>query len=394
MRSLSSEGMESGLSLIFRRQEMSENSRPWRTGAARILRGTGVSVFIQALGSARGEWRIVDPPEIVGKSPTIRTLLEKVALLAGSDVPVLIEGESGTGKELVARALHRLGSRRDRPFLAINSGGLTDSLLESELFGYQRGAFTGAHGEKPGLVEAADQGTLFLDEVGDLSPSAQTRLLRVLQEGEILRVGGVGPKRVDVRIISATHRCLEEEVQRGRFRLDLYYRLRVVALPVPPLRERAEDIPILVRHFLDRYSAAYPPSLEPAALDLLLKYPWPGNVRELENEVRRVITLLGQGRVIPPEILSTRIRKYPEQPPGEGSLKSLVSRYEAMVIRETLDRYAWNKTRAAIALGVSRQSLIRKVSRYGLDGRLRTGASRSRILPSQGSTGESDPRRC
>ncbi len=296
----------------------------------------------------------------------MRALLEKVALLAKSDVPVLIEGESGTGKELVARALHDAGERRHRPFLAINSGGLADGLLESELFGYHRGAFTGAHGEKPGLVEVAHRGTLFLDEVGDLSPQAQTRLLRVLQEGEVVRLGGTGPMRVDVRILSATHKRLEEEVRRGRFREDLFYRLRVVTVRVPPLRERREDIPALVRHFLRRHAPGPPPPLDPETVELLVRYPWPGNVRELENEVRRALTLLADRRVIHPELVSMRIRNDPGNPHTGSSLKDRMSRYEAMVIREALDRYSWNKTRAALALGVSRQSLIRKVARHGL----------------------------
>ncbi len=306
---------------------------------------------------------------MIGTSAVMRALMEKVLLLAGSDVPVLIEGESGTGKELVARALHDAGERRGRPFLAINSGGLADGLLESELFGYQRGAFTGAHGEKPGLVEVAHRGSLFLDEVADLSPRAQARLLRVLQEGEVLRLGGTSPRRVDVRIISATHKRLEDEVRVGGFREDLFYRLRVVSVYVPPLRERTEDIPDLVQHFLDRYARTRPPSMDPQAMDLFSRYPWPGNVRELENEIRRALTLLGDGRTIHAGLISERIRRDPGRLQTGSTLKDRVSRYEAMVIRETLDRYAWNKTRAARALGVSRQSIIRKVARYGLGGK-------------------------
>ena len=298
----------------------------------------------------------------------MRQLLDQIALLARSDVPVLIEGESGTGKELVARALHRWGRRRECPFLAINSGGLTDSLLESELFGHQRGAFTGAYAEKPGLVEAADGGTLFLDEVADLSAAAQSRLLRVLQEGEILRVGSVDARCVDVRILSATHKCLEEEVARGRFRHDLLYRLRVVVVHVPALRERPEDIPALTRHFLGKHAPENPPVLERQTSLLLKSYPWPGNVRELENEVRRAISLLGDGTAICPGLLSERVREQGDRLRTRGSLKERVCRYEALVIRETLDRYGWNKTRTAVALGVSRQSLIRKVSLYGLRG--------------------------
>jgi transcriptional regulator with PAS, ATPase and Fis domain len=323
----------------------------------------------------------------------MRKLLDRVSLLAQSDVPVLIEGESGTGKELVARALHNLGERRHFPFLAINSGGLTDSLLESELFGHQRGAFTGADREKPGLVEVADRGTLFLDEVGDLSAPAQARLLRVLQEGEILRVGGVGPTRVDVRVLSATNKCLEEEVESGRFRHDLFYRLSVVALRVPRLRDRAEDIPALVRHFLRKYAGSRPPSVDPDAEDLLGRYRWPGNVRELENEVRRVLSLLDGRHTVSPDLLSSKIRNEFTPAARDGLLKEQVSRYEAMVIHEALDRYGWNKTRAAAALGVSRQSLIRKVARYGLnEAGLGERPVPSRFVPRE-RTGQPDSRK-
>ena len=326
---------------------------------------------------------------IVGRSAVTRALLERIELVSRSEVPVLIEGESGTGKELVARALHENGPRRAFPIVALNCGALSDSLLESELFGYHRGAFTGAHGEKPGLVEAAHRGTLFLDEVGDLSTHAQTRLLRVLQGGEVIRLGGLGPKRVDVRILSATHRCLEDEIRRGRFRQDLYYRLRVVSIRVPPLRERAGDIDALVGHFLGRYAPDAPPEVEAEAMARLAAYPWPGNVRELENEVRRAVTLHGRRGVIGPEVLSPRIRDHAAGTPRGTTLRERISRFEAIVIREALDKYEWNKTRAARALGLSRQSLIRKVSRYGLarpqapspGGRVRAGRAAERSGP-------------
>jgi two-component system response regulator HupR/HoxA len=287
---------------------------------------------------------------------------------------VLIHGESGTGKELVARALHASSPRHCGPFLAINCGGLPDTLLESELFGYRRGAFTGADADKPGLVEAAHGGSLLLDEVADLSPTAQTKLLRVLQEGEVLRLGGVVKSRVDVRVLAATHKSLEEEVREGRFRQDLLYRLWVVGLEVPPLRARAEDIPLLVEHFLERYGDGRRPGIAAGTLDFLGRYSWPGNVRELENEVRRALALLGDGTEITPDLLSERVRTGVAIAPAT-SLKERMSRYEAGVLRETLEQYSWNKTRAARALGVSRQSLIRKVARHRL---LRPGGPRPR----------------
>ncbi len=234
------------------------------------------------------------PDGLVGASPPIREVQRMIDAVAYSSTTVLITGESGTGKELVARALHARSPRRAHPFVALNCGALTETLLESELFGHVKGAFTGAQRDQKGLFDAADGGTIFLDEIGDIPLSTQVRLLRVLQEGEIKRVGSADPVKVDVRVIAATHRDLPRLVKSGRFREDLFYRLNVINIPLPPLRERVEDVPLLAYHFLRRYSERLGKrvrTLAPEALELLCGYRWPGNVRELENAVERAVVL-------------------------------------------------------------------------------------------------------
>ena len=254
---------------------------------------------------------------ILGSSPAMERLFSLMGKLARSDAAVLIQGQTGTGKELVARAIHYNGQRASKPLVTQNCAALAETLLESELFGHKRGAFTGATEDRKGLFEIADGGTVFLDEIGETSPAVQVRLLRVLQEGEIKPVGATRTRKVDVRVLSATNRDLEEEVREGRFREDLFYRINVFTLNVPPLSERRQDIPALAQHFLERYAeklAVTPPALTPEALDLLLRYPFPGNIRELENELERAVTLVADGEPITTDLFSERVRGAPEGP--------------------------------------------------------------------------------
>jgi len=285
---------------------------------------------------------------------------------AGDTYGVLVEGESGTGKELIATALHRHSGRSGARFVAVDCGSLTDTLLESELFGYARGAFTGAVGEKKGLFEEASGGTIFLDEIGDIGAPMQAKLLRVLQEYEIKRVGGQEWIKVDVRVVAATNRNLEELVRRGSFREDLFYRLKVVTITLPPLRERREDVPLLAEHFLRRYAERNqkPIShLTDEAMVLLMDYPWPGNIRELEHCIERAVAL-ASGTVLTPEDLAPELRSTVEATLHRGSptLEEVKRRYLAHVLAET----GGNISRAATILGVDRRSLYRMLRRYGL----------------------------
>ncbi len=314
-----------------------------------------------------------DYSQIVGRSAGIRqvlTTLDKVTML---NVPVFIEGESGTGKELVARALHFNSPRKERPFVTENCSAIPETLIEKVLFGHVRGAFTGADRDAPGLFEQADGGTLFLDEVGDMSPEMQKKILRVLEEGEVRRVGGKRMVKVDVRIVCATNRDVDRLREEGRFREDLYWRLVVVRIRMPPLRDRTEDIPLLVDHFLDLHSREMGiprKPLEAGALDLLVRYPWPGNVRELGNEMRRAIALAGDRITV--ETLSERIRSAPPVPSAAWSegrtLREVVEEVEKAAIAAELARHGGNKTRAAAALGLSRLGLRNKMERYGIPG--------------------------
>ncbi len=327
--------------------------------------------------------------EIVGRGPAMLTLLRQVDRVAATSVPVLFEGESGTGKELMARALHHSSDRASAPFVAENCAALPDTLLENELFGHERGAYTGAESVATGLFERADGGTLFLDEVGDMSPSLQTRLLRVLQEGEVRRVGGSTVHKVDVRVVAATNRDLLAMVQESRFREDLYYRLAVVKIRVPPLRERREDVPALVGHFLETFSeTGLPIRCTDEALDALLQHSWPGNIRELQNEIRRS-SALSRG-MIDVDSLSPEVREarpaVPEMVSDPMShlrgrdLRSLVAEVEIRVLRSVLDDQNGNITRTARAVGLSRLGLRKKMQRYGLQ---RDGQSEGREGRSQ-----------
>jgi len=305
---------------------------------------------------------------ILGSHPAMVELYKLVFRVAGTKSPVLIEGESGTGKELLARTIHVQSPRRGRPFVAVNCTSLSESLLESELFGHVRGAFTGAVERRPGLFLEANRGTIFLDEVGDMSLSMQAKLLRVLQEQEVKPVGGSETVPVDVRIVAATHRNLGAMVAERRFREDLYYRMRVVALRVPPLRERREDIPILAEHFLARFGALSGRSISgftEGAMAALQAYSWPGNVRELENVVDRAVALT-PGGVVGVEDLSEEMRAVSANAPHElsGETASLDDVIRRHVLR-VLEAAGGNKAEAARRLGVPRRSFYRMLQRYG-----------------------------
>jgi transcriptional regulator with GAF, ATPase, and Fis domain len=309
--------------------------------------------------------------EIVTASPKMFKVLEMVDKVVESTVPVLIESESGTGKELIARAIHFNGPRAKERFVSENCAAIPANLLESEFFGYERGAFTGASQSKPGLFELAHNGTLFLDEIGDLPLALQSKFLRVLQNGEIRRVGGSKVITVDVRIVSATNQNLHDLIRQGRFREDLYYRLNVITIRLPPLRERKEDIPLLISHFIQaiaKRTGAPPRELAPEALEMLARYDWPGNVRELENEIERMAAL-SQDR-IGDDLVSEGIRKVALQVSRYGgrSLRDIIGKavedLEEEVIRSTLQEHAWKKTTTATILGISRPTLDSKIDRY------------------------------
>ncbi len=308
-----------------------------------------------------------DMPELIGRSPAWREVMGLLPRAAGSGLPVLVLGETGTGKELVARAIHHLSARRRAAFVAHNCGATPDSLIESELFGHARGAFTGAVADRAGLFDAAQAGTLFLDEIGDASALLQMKLLRVLQEGEARRVGETRTRQLDVRIVSATHRRLEEGLERGVFRTDLYYRLNAVRVHLPALRERGDDVLRLARAFMARAAAARgtPPPEPDAALTAHLRaYPWPGNVRELCNACAYAVHVGGA-------LERAGLEHWPE--PGfvpaadrAAGLHAETRALEERRLREALTRTRGNKTRAARALGLSRQGLLKKLRRYGL----------------------------
>jgi transcriptional regulator with PAS, ATPase and Fis domain len=313
---------------------------------------------------------------IIGASQPMQVLYALLDRVARSESTVLIQGENGTGKELVARAVHNGSSRTGGRFVVTNCSAFNDNLLDSELFGHKRGAFTGAVADKPGLFEIADTGTFFLDEIGDMSPALQVKVLRVLQEGTFNRVGDTETRKVDVRIIAATNRDLKTMVERGQFREDLYYRINVINLTLPSLRERKDDIPVLVDYFLDKHRRTGGGHLKRLSDECVLRmatYPWPGNVRELENEIERLVVLSGDDPVIAEELLSPRIRHHAapveeervDLPPG--SLPEAVEALERRMILDALRRNRWNKTRASAELKVSRRNLIRLVQKYGLD---------------------------
>jgi two-component system response regulator AtoC len=311
--------------------------------------------------------------ELLGKSEPMKLLFATIAKAAPFKTTVLIMGESGVGKELVARALHRRSPRSAKPFVAVNCGAIPEALLESELFGHKRGAFTDALHDKRGLFEEAEGGTLFLDEVGELPLALQVKLLRVLQEGTFRRLGETQDRKSDVRVVAATVRDLASDVKAGRFREDLYYRLNVLALTLPPLRARREDIPLLIDHFVERYNARLGTKisgLEPAAAKLLYEYSWPGNVRELENTIERAM-VLADGPVLRVADLPERIRE-PADPvaaelaKGDLSIKRTMRVIEEVLIRRALEKTRGNRTRAAELLEISHRALLYKIKEYGI----------------------------
>jgi len=309
---------------------------------------------------------------MIGRSERMQQVYRLIEKVAPHPSPVLILGETGTGKELAAREVHQMGPRKTGPFIAVNCGAIPENLLESELFGYEKGAFTGASAQKKGWLELAEGGTLFLDEIGELPFLLQVKLLRFLQEREIQRVGGTKTIRVDVRLIAATNRDLKKEIQEHRFREDLYYRIRVIEIHLPPLRERHGDIPELTAYFLQKFSRELHKNLEmlPEALDLLTLYAWPGNVRELENVIERA-AVLAEGEIIkagdlPPEL---QLVSTPAGSNGESTELGLTERLEMLerdIIKKTLDETAGNQTQAARILRLHRSSLQYKMRKYGL----------------------------
>jgi len=326
-------------------------------------------------GAKSKERKAIDTVGIIGKSPVMQELLEMISFVAPTEATVLITGESGTGKELIASALHHNSAREKGPFVKVNCAALVENLLESELFGHEKGAFTGADRRRDGKFVQADHGTLFLDEIGETSQAMQVKLLRVLQEQELHRVGGQDVVEVDVRLLAATNRILEDEVKTGRFREDLYYRLNVVSLHVPALRERREDIPLLAEHFLALYAAKNNrrvTGITPGCMDIMLHYPWPGNVRELENALERGVILM-RGDYLDEESLPIPIKKWAQQESGaitasmEGVPSSL-EEAEKMVILRTLDEVDGNKSEAARRLGITRKTLLSKLSKYESEG--------------------------
>jgi two-component system response regulator AtoC len=312
---------------------------------------------------------------IIAKSPAMKKAVETATKVARYPSPVLITGESGTGKELIARLIHDESERADQPFLAVNCGAIPENLLESELFGYVRGAFTGADRDKPGLFEAASGGTLFLDEIGEMPGALQVKLLRVLQESEVRRLGESRSRAVDCRIVSATNRNLEDEVKDGGFRKDLYFRIAVVPIHLPPLRQRPEEIPLLARHFVDRYNRALGLDVEgvdPDAMKVLLDYPFTGNVRELENVIERAM-VLADGEKLGIDDLPHHVQS-PVRPLEGGdlgddelSVKKHGAVLERRLIQKALERTGGNRTRAAELLELSSRALLYKIRDYGLE---------------------------
>jgi two-component system response regulator PilR (NtrC family) len=324
----------------------------------------------------KGRYRL---DRLLGKSPAMQRVFDTLRKTAPGRASVLLIGESGTGKELAARALHELSQRADRPFVAVNCGAIPETLLESELFGHVRGSFTGAHADKQGLFEAAHSGTLLLDEVAELPVAMQVKLLRVLQERKVKPVGGVTEREVDVRIVAATNRDLETEVEKGTFRQDLFYRLDVIRLRLPPLRERREDLPLLVDHFLRKFSAEHGrqvAGVDPETMQALMAYHFPGNVRELENLIERAVILASGDRLTFEAFptlsgLSTVVPSLTSAPlvPESGlDLERVVEDFERSIIISALERTGGNRTEAARLLGVSFRSLRYRLSKLGVTG--------------------------
>lgn len=355
-------------------------AKPFKKEEIRLVveRSLEHSRLVRENARFRSELRTREPwTQLVGSSPAMLEVYKLVARVAEGRSTILIEGESGTGKELIARAIHSNSPRREKAFVPVNCGALPDALLESEMFGYEKGAFTGAVGAKAGLFESANGGTLFLDEIGDLGTGLQVKLLRVMQDQEVRRVGGTTSVKVDVRLIAATNRDLAELVKEGKFRDDLYYRLNVVRIVLPSLVQRREDIPMLAQHFLQKFAGGSPhvKGFQKTTSTLLEKYSWPGNVRELENAIERAVSL-SHGPLLLPEDLPEIIRQRTEQnEEGAGShqresdsdalltLDEVEKRHLVRVLKETRG----NKVKASKILGIDRRTLYRMAERFGLD---------------------------
>jgi two-component system response regulator AtoC len=341
--------------LVIRLRAMVENKR--RENALEAVRRTT---------RQRGEENL-----LLGRSPEIIRIGKQIDKIAASDVTVLITGESGTGKEVAAREIHRRGPQSGEPFVAVNIGGIHEGLMESELFGHEKGAFTGALNRKPGLFELAGRGCLFLDEIGEMPMPLQVKLLRVLQERKIRRLGGVSDIPVDARIISATNRDPEALVKEGRFREDLYYRLNVFRINLPPLRERREDIPLLADHILERKNPKGSPRLSPEAVEKLAGYPFPGNIRELENILERALIYCEGGVIRKGDIdLHERPAAAPGTPPVPGTAPGgpvSLEELEKKAVIQALANAGGNRTKAAELLGVSRKTILNKIKFYGLE---------------------------
>jgi sigma-54 specific flagellar transcriptional regulator A len=314
--------------------------------------------------------------DIIGRGSAMQKIFRIVEKVANSGTTIMLNGETGTGKGLIARAIHKASGRKDQPFIQINCGATPEGLLESEFFGYRRGAFTGATADKAGKFEIAHGGTIFLDEIGDMSADLQVKVLRVLEEGEFERIGGNETIKTDARIIAATHRDLEEEVQKGNFREDLFYRLYVIPIMLPTLKERKADIPYLVSHFIDQFAGkkdAFRAKFSDGAMTILANYSWPGNVRELKNLIERLVVLNESDEILPEDLpekiraASSRVAQRKDAG-GEGiSFNTAVSEFEKALIISALDKTNWVKNRAAQILKIKRTTLVEKIKRYNLE---------------------------
>ncbi|MBC8284581.1 MAG: sigma-54-dependent Fis family transcriptional regulator [Nitrospinae bacterium] len=366
-KDLAIEAMEQGVFDYFNKPlDISELRVVIRRGLERAFMQREVSRLRKDIGFDR----------ILGQSQAIRDVIEQIRRVAGSDVSVLIRGESGTGKELVAQALFAQSQRQGGPFIKVNCAAIPQELMEAEFFGYEKGAFTGAHKQKRGKFELANNGTLFLDEIGDMPLVTQMKILRVVQEGELERVGGEENIPVEFRLIAATHKDLEKAVAEGEFREDLFYRLNVISVTLPALRERKEDIPVLVNHFLEIYRQKFKKELEAFSkegMESLLHYSWPGNVRELENVIQRCM-VLSYGKImenkelleIYPNLIGVD-RKVPHTTGLQNKMEVLVSDAEAKLILEALKEENWKRQETADRLGISRKSLHNKMKKYGIE---------------------------
>ncbi len=340
---------------------------------SRALEHAGLKVENRHLKNKQGA--DYELKNIIGKSKPMKELIDILAMIAPSEATALITGESGTGKELIAKSIHYNSPRKDRPLVVINCAAMTETLLESEIFGHEKGAFTGADRRREGRFMQANKGTIFLDEIGETSPAMQAKLLRVIQEREIQRVGGERTLSVDVRILAATNRTLEKDVESGRFREDLYYRLNVVTLHIPPLRKRLDDIPLLAQHFLTKYSKKNHKQVKgfsPLAMDMLLKYTWPGNIRELENTIERAVILLPGEHITEQELPANITKAYSEKSDWVAPLSPVTANrpleeIEKEAILATLEASSGNKSETARRLKINRKTLHKKLKDYGID---------------------------